>query len=139
MPSSVLVPVLGYPSVTEAVERLGTTFGFRLRWQAGEHRAQVAVGPDAAIAIVQGAPPGGSGDHVMVRVQDVVAHRRRAQAAGAEVTDVQEHAYGERQYSATDFSGRRWVFTESVADVAPEDWGAVAGVPSTVSRTTGRR
>jgi hypothetical protein len=124
MPSDVIVPVLGYPSVTEAVHMLGATFGFGLRWQVGEHRAQVSVGPDAAIAIVQGARPQDCGDHVMVRVADVVAHRQRAKAAGAEVTAVQEHAYGERQYSATDFAGRRWVFSESVADVAPEDWGA---------------
>lgn len=136
MPADVLVPVLGYPSVTEAVHRLGKTFGFGLRWQAGEHRAQVSVGPGAAIAIVQGSPPENSGDHVMVRVLDVAAHRLRAQAAGAEVTEVEEHPYGERQYTATDFAGRRWVFTESVADVAPEDWGAAPPEPSTVVPTT---
>lgn len=27
---------------------------------------------------------------------------------------------GERQYAATDLSGRRWLFTESIADLAPE-------------------
>ena len=124
MPSAVLVPVLGYPSVTKAVERLGATFGFGLRWQAGDHRAQISVGPDAAIAIVEGSAPSDSVDHVMVRVPDVVAHRQRAKAAGAEVSDVEQYPYGERQYSATDFSGRHWVFSQTVQDVAPQDWGA---------------
>lgn len=123
MPSDVLIPVIGYPSVSEAVEWLSAAFGFQLRWQAGSHRAQVAVGPTAAIAIVAGDVTRG-GDHVMVRVADIEAHRARAEAAGASVTDIGEFPYGERQYTATDFAGRTWVFTESVADVAPSDWGA---------------
>jgi uncharacterized glyoxalase superfamily protein PhnB len=32
--------------------------------------------------------------------------------------------FGERQYVAQDPGGHRWTFTESVADVAPEEWGA---------------
>lgn len=123
MPSDVLIPVIGYPSVPEAVAWLSDAFGFELRWQVGSHRAQVAVGPTAAIAIVAGEVMRG-GDHVMVRVEDIEAHRARAEAAGASVSDIGEFPYGERQYTATDFAGRTWVFTESVADVAPADWGA---------------
>lgn len=123
MPSDVLIPVIGYPSVPEAVTWLTAAFGFELRWQVATHRAQLAVGPTAAIAIVASeATPGG--DHVMVRVEDIEAHRARAKAAGAGVTDIGAFPYGERQYTATDFAGRTWVFTESVADVAPGDWGA---------------
>ena len=36
----------------------------------------------------------------------------------------QSHPFGERQYSAEDPEGHRWSFTESVADVLPEAWGA---------------
>ncbi len=31
--------------------------------------------------------------------------------------------YGERQYSAEDPAGHQWTFSETIADVAPEDWG----------------
>lgn len=123
MPSDILIPVIGYPSVADAVAWLTDAFGFELRWQVAAHRAQVGVGSNAAIAIVEGEPPG-VGDHVMVRVEDIEAHRARAMAAGAVVTDIGSFPYGERQYTAIDLAGRTWVFTESVADVAPADWGA---------------
>ncbi len=126
MPRGPLVPVLAYESVDEAVHWLTRAFGFTLRWQVGDHRAQLAVAPDAAIAITAGTPAP-TGDHVMVRVDDVDEHRRRASTAGADVSDVEEHVYGERQYTATDFSGRRWVFSQTVRDVDPSDWGAVTG------------
>ena len=126
MPRDVLIPVVAYPSVSEALAWLTGAFGFGLRWQVGSHRAQVAVGPSAAIAIAAGEVTP-SADHVMVRVDGIEKHRARAQAAGATVSDIAEFPYGERQYTATDFAGRAWVFTESVADVAPADWGATTG------------
>ena len=36
------------------------------------------------------------------------------------------HPYGERQYVAADFHGHCWDFTETVADVAPEEWSGGA-------------
>lgn len=126
MPQDVLIPVLAYPDVGEAVARLGDAFGFAVRWRAGGHRAQLAVGDTSAIAIVQGDRPDGA-DHVMVRVADVAALRERALAAGAQASAVDEFPYGERQCTCVDFSGRTWVFTESVADVDPREWGAVVG------------
>jgi uncharacterized glyoxalase superfamily protein PhnB len=128
MPKQVLVPVLGYSDVAEAIARLCDTFGFVERWRVGNHRAQLAVGDGAAIAIIQGKPSAGpTADHVMVRVEDVDGHCRSARACGAEVTsEPTTMPYGERQYSVRDFSGRLWVFTESVADLAPEDWGGTS-------------
>lgn len=126
MPRDVLVPVLAYPDVEEAVVRLGQAFGFTLRWAVGAHRAQLAVGETAAIAIVQGQASQGA-DHVMVRVDDVRALRERALSAGVEASAIDEFPYGERQCTCVDFSGRTWVFTESVADVDPREWGAVVG------------
>lgn len=127
MPEQVLVPVLGYPDVGEAVDRLGRAFGFVERWRAGTHRAQLAV-DGAAVAIVQGVREEDTEDHVMVRVEDVDAHCRHARTHGAEVvSEPADLPYGERQYTARDFSGRLWVFTQSVADVAPEDWGGTSG------------
>jgi hypothetical protein len=34
--------------------------------------------------------------------------------------------YGERQYNAADFHGHRWDFTETIADIAPEEWSGGA-------------
>jgi uncharacterized glyoxalase superfamily protein PhnB len=132
MPEQTLVPVLSYPNVAEAVTRLCATFGFVERWRVGHHRAQLAVGDGAALAITQGEPTTDpTADHIMVRVEDVEDHCRTARACGAEIlSEPVTMPYGERQYTARDFSGRLWVFTQSVADVAPEDWGGTSGSAS---------
>lgn len=132
MPRDALIPVLGYPDVGEAATWLCGAFGFTPRWQAGRHRAQIGVGPSAAIAIVEDAPltPRGGADHVMIRVDDVDTHRDRAAAYGATVTaEPTDHFFGERQYTVLDHTGRAWVFTQSIADVAPQEWGATVPVP----------
>jgi uncharacterized glyoxalase superfamily protein PhnB len=60
----------------------------------------------------------------MVRVEDVRAHCELARTSGARIlmapTDFE---YGERQYTAEDPAGHQWTFSETLADVAPEDWG----------------
>lgn len=123
---------VGLPIGAEAVDWLVAAFGFSRRWQAGDRRAQLGVGHDAAVAgaIVAGHGPTAVdqvADHMMVRVVDVDVHRERARAAEAVVREVGDYPYGERQYTATDTTGRRWVFSQSIADVAPSDWGATAG------------
>jgi len=35
------------------------------------------------------------------------------------------YKFGERQYSVEDLGGHLWTFSQSVADVPPEDWGAI--------------
>lgn len=127
MPTQVLIPVLAYEDVGEAVDALSRAFGFVERWRVGSHRAQLAVGTGAAVAIVQGTRPDGDADHVMVRVEDVDTHAERARGAGAEIlAEPADMPYGERQYTARDPAGRLWVFSQSVADVAPEDWGGTS-------------
>ncbi|HEX9942349.1 MAG TPA: hypothetical protein VGG03_10055 [Thermoanaerobaculia bacterium] len=37
--------------------------------------------------------------------------------------------FGERQYTAEDLGGHRWTFSQSIADVAPEEWGAALAEP----------
>jgi uncharacterized glyoxalase superfamily protein PhnB len=60
----------------------------------------------------------------MVRVEDVDVHHARAQARGARILDAPtDYPYGERQYNAEDLCGHRWTFSQTIADVAPEDWG----------------
>jgi uncharacterized glyoxalase superfamily protein PhnB len=33
--------------------------------------------------------------------------------------------FGERQYTVEDPGGRRWTFSQSIADMAPSQWGGV--------------
>ncbi|MEV0289152.1 VOC family protein [Kribbella sp. NPDC050820] len=128
MPVDVLIPVLGYPDVSEAVEWLTAAFGFRLRWQIADHRAQLAVGPTAGLAIVQSDPSASAQDEMMVRVDDIDAHILISRANGAEITqEPTNHKYGERQYVARDHAGRTWCFSESIEDLTPESWGASEG------------
>ena len=42
------------------------------------------------------------------------------------MTEPKDHPYGERQYNAADFHGHRWDFTETLADIAPEEWSGGA-------------
>lgn len=43
--------------------------------------------------------------------------------------------YGERQYQAEDFAGHQWIFSETIRDVAPEEWGGISvPEPSPVTR-----
>ena len=65
---------------------------------------------------------------LVVRVDDADAHCRRARERGATiVAEPQDHPYGERQYTAEDLGGHHWCFSQSIADVAPEDWGGTSG------------
>lgn len=132
MPSSTVIPVLIYPDVRQAVAWLSAAFGFVERVQIGEsHRAQLRVGDGAVIvADVRGdrrpPRPGEVTHSVTVRVDDVRAHCERAREHGARiVTEPADFQYGERQYSAEDPAGHRWMFSETLADVAPDAWGGI--------------
>jgi uncharacterized glyoxalase superfamily protein PhnB len=127
-----VVPVLVYADVRAAVDWLCRVFGFKERTQIGDHRAQLGFGSGAVIvadATNGRRPPNADEDtthSVMVRVRDVDAHYRDVIAAGVQVPgDPADHPYGERQYSVRDPGGHLWTFTQSVTDVAPEEWGGV--------------
>jgi uncharacterized glyoxalase superfamily protein PhnB len=133
VPPVPLAPELVYDDVEAAVAWLCEAFGCEVRWQAGDHRAQLWVG-DGAIVVRDRPPDVGEGEHVpgacsslLVRVEDARAALDRALAHGAAlVRELADHPYGERQCTVTDLGGHRWSFTESIADVAPEDWGGVS-------------
>jgi uncharacterized glyoxalase superfamily protein PhnB len=127
MPSSTVIPVLGYRDVREAVTWLCRAFGFVERLRIGDHRAQLVVGDGSVV--VTGLPGGGEaagppGSSVMVRVTGIDAHFERAAEAGAKVlSPPADYRYGERQYTVADPGGQVWTFSESVADIDPSDWG----------------
>lgn len=129
-PASTVIPVLTYPDVREAVAWLSAAFGFAERVRIGEnHRAQLRFGDgDVIVADVHGnrrPPRTGEITHsVMVRVEDAQAHCERAREHGARILmEPTDMPFGERQYSAEDPAGHHWTFTQTLADVAPEEWG----------------
>ena len=64
----------------------------------------------------------------MVRVEDVDGHHERARREGAAILRVPEDfPYGERQYVTRDLAGHEWIFSQTIADVDPRDWGGIPG------------
>ena len=125
IPDAVVLPELAYPDVNAAADWLGRAFGFAVRLRIADHRVQMTVPGGGALVVKQGAvtPESCASHSVMVRVADVDAHHARATGAGAAVSAPTTYPFGERQYGARDFAGHHWVFTQSVADVDPADWG----------------
>jgi uncharacterized glyoxalase superfamily protein PhnB len=125
MPSATVIPQLGYVDVGAAAEWLERCFGFTVRLRIADHRIQMNVGDGAVVLTRSDTAPKAS---VMVRVPDVDAHHAAAQAAGVtSLSAPQTFPYGERQYSAVDCGGHVWTFSQSIADVVPEDWGGTPG------------
>jgi uncharacterized glyoxalase superfamily protein PhnB len=131
IPSATVIPVLVYPDVQAAVAWLTAAFGFAERVRIGEdHRSQIQVGDDGAVIVAdvrgeQQPPQPGAVTHVIkVRVADVDAQLERARAHGARVLQEPiEYEYGERECTVEDLAGHRWQFTQTIRDVAPEEWG----------------
>ncbi|MEV4512639.1 VOC family protein [Dactylosporangium sp. NPDC049525] len=133
IPAATVIPVLTYPDVRAAVAWLSAAFGFVEQVRIGEnHRAQLRFGDGAVIiADMRGdrhLPRPGEVTHaVMVRVDDARAHCEQARAHGAGILmEPTDFEYGERQYKAEDLAGHQWTFSETLADVAPEEWGGTS-------------
>jgi len=129
MPACTIIPQLVYDDVTEAGRWLCHVFGLTERWHVGDHRAQLSFGT-GTVAITEPRTSRAQTGHVslVVRVDDAEAHWRRARARGANiVAEPRDFPYGERQYTAEDLGGHHWCFSQSIADVAPEDWGGISG------------
>jgi uncharacterized glyoxalase superfamily protein PhnB len=137
IPPSSVIPVLVYPDVRDAVAWLTAAFGFVEHTRIGEdHRAQMGIGSDAPngglgamiVADARGEqqpPRDGLVSHVIkVRVEDVDARFERARVHGAIVVEPPtDQEYGERECTIEDIGGHRWQFTETLRDVAPEEYG----------------
>jgi uncharacterized glyoxalase superfamily protein PhnB len=141
MPPGVVIPVLAYPDVREAADWLCRCFGFVERLRIGTHRAQLTFGDGTVVVTEQrvnsGAwsldagtsgtlPVGGFSHSVMVRVPDARRHYEQAKQLGVWIVNPPtDYPDGERQYTAEDFAGHRWTFTQTIADADPRDWGGV--------------
>ena len=130
IPSPTVIPVLSYPHVREAVAWLTASFGFAERIRIGEdHRAQLSIGDGAVIVADtsndrQAPDPGIKTCSLTIRVADVDAQRDRAvQHGGTIVMEPTDFPFGERQCAVLDPWGHHWTLSQTLADVAPEDWG----------------
>jgi uncharacterized glyoxalase superfamily protein PhnB len=128
----VVIPVLVYPDVREAVAWLSEAYGFVERLQIGEsHRSQLSFGDGAVIVgdVRHDRRPPREGEvthSVTVRVDDVDAHCAHARAHGARILmEPTDFEYGERQYTAADPAGHQWTFSETLEDVDPATWGGI--------------
>jgi uncharacterized glyoxalase superfamily protein PhnB len=129
MPDCAVIPELVYDDVIAAIDWLCDAFGLVERWRAGDHRAQLSIG-GCTVAVTEPrtskALPGRNS--LLVRVLDATAHYERSRARGATIiAEPKDFPYGERQYTAEDLGGHHWTFSESIVDVAPEDWGGTSG------------
>jgi predicted enzyme related to lactoylglutathione lyase len=127
-PPGPIVPCLGYEDVGKAIDWLCAAFGLteRLRTKPAPdgaiHHAQLGVGLGAMILTTQHK---GHTQRIFVPVEDVHKHCERATKFGAKVVNAPaDHEFGERQYTVEDLAGNQWTFSQSLADVPPEAWGA---------------
>ncbi len=137
VPVDSLIAHVVYQNVGDALEWLTRTFGFIEHYRYGgepPQGAQVHLG-DAWIMLksarADAAPPAQVGhwtQSLTVFVDDVDAHYQRTKTLGAKIfEEINEPGYGERQYGVLDPEGHRWLFSQHVRDVSPDEWGAVIG------------
>ncbi len=134
LPTATVIPVLVYPDVRAAVAWLTEAFGFEERVRIGDHhRSQMRVGEDGGVIVAdvhgeQQPPQPGVATHILkVRVADVDAAFEHARSHGAHVLqEPTEFEYGERECTLEDPAGHRWQLTQTIRDVAPEEWGGVS-------------
>jgi uncharacterized glyoxalase superfamily protein PhnB len=126
MPRCTVIPELAYPDVTQAAEWLCRGFGFTMNLRFANHRMHLNIG-DGAIALTElGTNAASDGAHSMlIRVENADAHHEHSSRNGAHILSLpRDNPFGERQYTAEDFAGHRWTFSESVKDVDPREWEA---------------
>jgi uncharacterized glyoxalase superfamily protein PhnB len=131
-----VVVELAYDDVSEAVDWLSATFGFRevLRQSLASEKvvhADMDTGHGGVIMMTRAGdmlsgPRGHADKQLIVFVDDVDGHHERARRAGANILRKPEtKPWGLRQYLVEDLAGHRFEFTQFIRAVPPEDWGAV--------------
>ena len=131
MPSNIIIPVLHYINLDQAIDWLCKCFGFKQRWRVGNHRAQLSYA-GGTIAVTEMSDKS-KGDFnlqqhsILARVGNVNKHFENSSSHGVEIIQTpSDLPFGERQYSVRDIGGHLWTFSESIKDVIPEDWGGTS-------------
>ncbi|GGG95485.1 VOC family protein [Silvibacterium dinghuense] len=126
VPPCPVIPVLRYPDPGVAAAWLEAAFGFTVRLRIANHRIQMYAS-QGCFTIGEGDIAPNASALVQVRIENAWEHCEHARTAGAKIlTEPQDFPYGERQYSAQDFFGHQWNFTETIADIEPESWGGTS-------------
>ena len=67
-----------------------------------------------------------SAHSVLVRVENVDHHYEKPLAEGVRIIrPPQTYPFGERQYTAEDFGGHVWTFSQTIDDIDPASWGGI--------------
>jgi uncharacterized glyoxalase superfamily protein PhnB len=137
-PSATIVPIVVYADVGNAIDWLCQAFGFserlRVEREGVVFHAQLVYAEGAIMLGREGgeyraARPGEVHQYVHVTVQDADRHFERAKQSGARIVNPpHDTPFGERQYTAEDPEGHRWAFSQHIADVPPQQWGAKVAV-----------
>jgi PhnB protein len=122
-----VTPYLLYEDAARAVDHLTETYGFTVRrtatGAAGRLHAELVLGGDDALVMLgqageafRSAASLDAQPSTMVHlyVDDVEALHRRAEAAGADVTPLEDAPQGDRRFTAADPEGQLWVFAQRV-------------------------
>jgi PhnB protein len=121
-------PYLLYEDAPRVIEYLKRAFGFVERLSqtggAGRTHTELLLGDDGLVMIGQAwdgfSSPRTLGVHppslIHVYVSDVDVLHERAKDAGADVSDLEMSAAGDRRFTATDPEGQVWVFAQRVPD-----------------------
>jgi uncharacterized glyoxalase superfamily protein PhnB len=151
MSENTVIPMLAYEDAAAAIDWLVEAFGFREKLRYTEDdgtvmHAELAIEGGGLIMLATPTPDYMSPkrhretceqarkwsevpyviDGVLIEVDDVDTHFARAKEAGATILSEPEDVdAGVRHYRAEDPEGRRWMFSQEIAEVAPEEWGAV--------------
>jgi uncharacterized glyoxalase superfamily protein PhnB len=123
---------LRYRDAAAAIEWLERAFGFQTTARhdgpdGSVGHAELLLG-ESLIMLGTGAPdlqdppsePRSARSTLYVAVKDVDALHERAQAAGADVSELYEQDYGSRDFSARDLEGNHWSFGTYVPDPDPQ-------------------
>ena len=130
--------MLTVSDVRSAVGWYTEVFGFVEHVRIGEgHRSQLGLpdGPPAELVVAEVRPgrrtPQRERSHqVMLKVADVANVVAVAVARGARLVDeIHDWEYGERQAAIDDPFGHQWILNQTLADVAPEQWGGNTVTP----------
>lgn len=134
MPRAAVTPVLIYVDMEKAIEWLTHAFGFHEVWRIEDHGALLALGEgevyvrpprDDKPLQVPTAAGAGCSSSIMWRLDEVERVYERVKRADARIImETREEVYGERQFAVEDIEGHHWTFSETIADRAPEEWGA---------------
>lgn len=128
IPNAVVIPELAYADVSAAAKWLCEKFGFEERLRIADHRIQLNVGEGAVVVTHRESTSGDidAAHSVLVRVENVDRHHAKAVAEGVRIIRPPEsYPFGERQYTAQDFGGHIWTFSQTLDDIDPASWGGI--------------